>query len=142
MIKGYSVPWNFIWIENYKLSILCWNLPSGPTHRGSLWKKHGFPLKGISCLQVIFVLTWMKQTLIWFNLQRDGTGDGLYNIKDTFAERLPLQMSVLHRNMCIFIKAGLSSSYDCWARYKEKVPDVSDPNQNVETTCNSKLKST
>ena len=41
--------------------------------------------------------------------------------------------------MCIF-KAGLSSSYDDWAKYKEKVPDVSDPNQNVKTTCNSKLK--
>ena len=25
---------------------------------------------------------------------------------------------------------------------KEKVPDVSDPNQNVETTCNCKLKFT
>ena len=33
-----------------------------------------------------------------------------------------------------------SSSYDSWAKYKEKVPDVSDPNQNVETTYNSKLK--
>ena len=52
--------------------------------------------------------------------------------------RLQLQMSVLHQSMCIF-KAGLSSSYDCWAKYKEKVPDVSDPNQNVETTCNSKF---
>ena len=28
------------------------------------------------------------------------------------------------------------------AKYKEKVPDVSDPNQNLETTCNSKLKFT
>ena len=25
-------------------------------------------------------------------------------------------------------------------KYKEKVPDVSDPNQNIEITCNSKLK--
>ena len=58
---------------------------------------------------------------------RDGTGNGLSNIKDTFAETLLLQMSVLHQSMCIF-KAGLSSSYDCWAKYKEKVPDVSDPN--------------
>ena len=39
-------------------------------------------------------------------------------------------------------KAGLSSSYDGWAKCKEKVPDVSDPNQNVETTYNSKLKFT
>ena len=33
--------------------------------------------------------------------------------------------------------AGLSSSYDGWAKCKEKVPDVSDPNQNVETTNSS-----
>ena len=25
---------------------------------------------------------------IWFNLQRDGTGNGLFNIKDTFTESL------------------------------------------------------
>ena len=31
-------------------------------------------------------------------------------------------------------KAGLSSSYhvDGWAKYKEKVPDVSDPTENVQ----------
>ena len=81
----------------------------------------------------------MKKTLIWFNLQRDGTGKGLSNIKDTFGESLQLQMSVLHQSMCIF-KAGLLSLYGCWAKYKVqniKVPDVSDPNQNVETTCSS-----
>ena len=75
------------------------------------------------------------------NLQRDGTETGFSNIKDTFTENLQLQISVLHQRMCIF-KIGLSSSYNDWAKYKEKVPDVSDPNQNVETTCNSKLKFT
>ena len=44
---------------------------------------------------MIIVLIWMKETLIWFNLQRDGTGNVLSNIKDTFAESLQLQMSVL-----------------------------------------------
>ena len=83
----------------------------------------------------------MKQALIWLNLQGDGTGNGLSNIKDTFAESLQLQMSVLHQSMCI-IKTGLSSLYYGWAKYKEKVPDVSDHNQNVETTYNSKLKFT
>ena len=73
----------------------------------------------------------MKQTLIWFNLQRYGTGNGLSNIKDTFSESLQLQMSVLHQSMCKF-KASLSSSYDWWAKYKENISDVSDPNQNVE----------
>ena len=37
--------------------------------------------------------------------------------------------------------AGPSGSYDGWEKCKEKVP-VSDPNQNAETTCNFKLKST
>ena len=83
----------------------------------------------------------MKQTLIWFNLQRDGTRNGFSDIRDTFTESLQLQMSVLHQSMCIF-KALKSSSYDGCIKYKEKVPDVSDPNQNVKTTCNSKLKFT
>ena len=83
----------------------------------------------------------MKQTLIWFNLQRDGTKNGSSNIKDTFAESLKLQMSVLHQSMCIF-KAGSQVHMIGWAKYKEKVPVVSNPNQNVETTCNSKLKFT
>ena len=83
----------------------------------------------------------MNQTLIWFSLQRDGIRNGLPNIKDTFAESLQLQISVLHQSMCIF-KLSLSSSYDGWAKSKEKLRDVSDPNQNVETTCNSKLKFT
>ena len=87
------------------------------------------------------MLIWIKQTLIWFSLQRDGTENGLSNIKDTFAESLQLQMSVLPQSMCIF-KTGLSRSYDWWAKYKEKVPNVSDPNQNVETICNSKLRFT
>ena len=50
-------------------------------------------------------------------------------------------MLVLHLSMCIF-KAGLSGLYDGWTKYKEKVPDASDLNQNVETTCNYKLKFT
>ena len=49
-----------------------------------------------------FVLIWMKKTLIWFNLQRDGTRNGLSNIKETFSESLQLQMSVLHQRMSIF----------------------------------------
>ena len=74
-------------------------------------------------------------------IQRDGTGNGLSNIKDTFAESLQLQMSILHQSMCIF-KAGLLNLYDFLVNYKEKVPDLSDPNQNFETTCNYKLKFT
>ena len=62
--------------------------------------------------------------LIRFNLHRDGTGNRLFSTKDTFAESLQLQLSVLHQSMWIF-KALKSSSYDGWVKYKEKVPDVS-----------------
>ena len=77
--------------------------------------------------------------LVCFNLQRNGTGNGLSNIEDTFAESFQLQISVLHQSLCIF-KAGLSSLSHGWAKYEQKVPDMSDTNQNLETTCNSKLK--
>ena len=85
-----------------EIFMLCWNLSSGPKHRGWLQK-------GISCLQMIFVLIWMKQTLICFILQRDGTGNGLSNIKDTFAESMQLQISVLHLSMSIFQSSRLVS---------------------------------
>ena len=85
-----------------EIFMLCWNLPSGPKHQGWLQK-------GISCLQVIFVLIWMKQTLICFILQRDGSGNGLCNIKNTFAESMQLQISVLHLSMSIFQSSRLVS---------------------------------
>ena len=49
--------------------------------------------------------------------------------------------NVCYEHLPVF-KAGLSSSYDGWAKCKEKVPNVSDPNQNVETRSHSKLKFT
>ena len=55
------------------------------------------------------MLIWMKQMLIWFNLQRDGTRNGLSNIKETFAESLQLQMSVLHQCMSILQSSMLVS---------------------------------
>ena len=82
----------------------------------------------------------MKQTLIWLNLQRDGSRNGLSNIKETFAQSLQLQMSVPTYEHFPIFNAGLSSSHDGWAKCKEKVLDVSDPNQNVETRSHSKLK--
>ena len=51
----------------------------------------------------------MKQTLIWFNLQRDVTRNRLSNIKETFAESLRLQMSVFHQRMSIFQSSILVS---------------------------------
>ena len=89
--------------------MLCWNYRAAQ-NTGDHFKKKKKKLKGIICLHVIFVLILMKQTLIWFNLQRDGTGNGLFNIKDTFAESLQLQkMSVLHQRICIFRSSRLVS---------------------------------
>ena len=51
----------------------------------------------------------MKQTPIWFNLQRDRTRNGFSNIKETFAESLKLQISVLHQRMSIFQSSRLVS---------------------------------
>ena len=59
-----------------------------------------------------FVLIWMKQRLVWFNLQRDGARNGLPNIKETFAENLQLQMPVLHQSMSIF--QGWSLKFIRW----------------------------
>ena len=39
-------------------------------------------------------------------------------------------------------EAGLLRLSECLAKYKGKVPDVSDSNQNVVTTCTPKLKCT
>ena len=76
----------------------------------------------------------MKQRLIWFNLRRDRTGNGLSNIKDTFAESLQLQMSILYlEGWSVGVMAGENI---------KKVLDASGPNQNVETTWNPKLKFT
>ena len=58
-------------------------------------KKTVLSLKGISSFAGDFVLIWMKQNLIWFNLQRDGTRNGLSNIKETFTENLQQKMSVV-----------------------------------------------
>ena len=44
-----------------------------------------------------------EKRLIWFSLQRDGARNGLSNIKETFAENLYLQMSVLHQ---VHVMAG------------------------------------
>ena len=63
-----------------------------PKTQGIASKKNiAFP-EGNKQLAGDFVLIWMKQTLMWFNLQRDGTSNGLSNIKKTFAESLQLQM--------------------------------------------------
>ena len=61
----------------------------------------------------------MKQTLICFNLQRDGTINGLSNIKETFSESLQLQISVLHQRMSIFQSSMLVSQVHMMAGKKD-----------------------
>ena len=88
--------------------MLCLNLSSGRKHRGWLQENIAFP-EGNKLFAGDFVLIWMKQKLIWFNLQRDGTRNGFPNIKETFAESLQLQMSVLHQYMSILQSSRLVS---------------------------------
>ena len=127
----------FVFIEIFMLSR---NSPNRPKHRGLLTgEKIWLSLKRTSYLQMIFILLWIAWTMVCFHLQRNWAGNGLSNIKDALAESFQLQVPVLHQSMCIF-KAGLSSVSDDWVKYKEKVPDVTDSNKNLETTCNSKLK--
>ena len=68
-----------------------------------------------------FVLIWTKQRLIWFSLQRDGTRNGFSNIR-----RLLQKICSYKCQFCTKVwassKAGLTSSYDGWAKCKEKVP--------------------
>ena len=93
-------------------------------------------LKGISSFAGDFVLIWIKQRLVWFNLQRDGTINRLSNIKETFAENLQLKKAFSKR---LVSQVDMMTAQN---KCKKKVPNVSDPNQNVGTTCNSKLKFT
>ena len=73
----------------------------------------------------------MKRRLIWFNLQRNGTRNRLSNIKETFPENLQLKMLVSapkyeHFPRLVSQVHMMTGRNKC----KEKVPDVSDPNQN------------
>ena len=62
----------------------------------------------------------MKQTLIWFNLQTDGTRNGLSNIKVAFAESLQLQMLVLHQRMSFFKSSRPVSQVNMMAEQNAK----------------------
>ena len=79
-------------------------------------------------------------------------GDFRANLDETNAEftiykEIELEMDCL-TSICTKPKyvhlQGWSLEFICdgWAKYKEKVPNVSDPNQNVETTYDCKLKFT
>ena len=85
----------------------------------------------------------MKQTLIWFNLQIDGTRNGLLNIKKTFLESLQLKMSVLHQRMSIFQSSRLVSQVHMIAgqNVKKKHPMCQIPIKMLkqEATPNSSL---
>ena len=91
-----------------------------PKTPGMASKKNiAFP-EGNKLLADDFVLIWTKQALIWFNLQSDGTRNGLSNIKKTFAESLLLQISVLHQRISIFQSSMLVSQVHMMAEQNVK----------------------
>ena len=69
-----------------------------PKTPGMTSKKTLLSLKGISR----FCVNLDETKVDMVHLQSDGTRNGLSNIKETFAEILQLQMSVLHQRMSIF----------------------------------------
>ena len=80
-------------------------------------KKILLSLKGISCLQVIFVLIWMRRDKRWYGpiykemeLEMD-----CLTFKETLAESLLEQMSVLHQSMSIFQSSRLVSQFHMMA---------------------------
>ena len=81
-------------------------------------------LKEISSFAGDFVLIWTKQRLIWFNLQRDGTRNGLSNIKETFCRKFAAKnVSFLHQSISIF--KGWSLKFIWWlgkVKVKKKYP--------------------
>ena len=84
----------------------------------------------------------MKQTVIWFNLQRDGTRNGLPNIRETFSESLQLQMSVLHQCMSIFQSSRLVSQFHMMAgqNVKKKYPMCQIPIKLLKQEATSNLR--
>ena len=90
-----------------------------PKTPGMTSKNIAFP-EGNQLFAGDFVLIRMKQTLICFDLQRDGTRNGLPNIKATFAESLQLHMSVLQQCMSIFQSSMLVSQVHMMAEQNVK----------------------
>ena len=93
-----------------------------PKTPGITLKKHGF-FEGNQLFASDYHALRDEINAGTLNLQRNGTGNGLSNNEDAFAESLQLQTPVVHQSMCIF-KAGLSSLSDGWAKHKQKVPDM------------------
>ena len=74
------------------------------------------------------MLIWIKQTLICFNLQRDGTGNGFSNNKVTFFRKIAAT-DVSSAPKYVMLQGWSLKLIDGWAEYKEKVPDMSDSSQ-------------
>ena len=123
-----------------EIFMLCWNLPSCQKHRGWLQKNSAYPERNKHfCRWFCANLDRTKADMVQFT---DGTRNGLSNIKETFAEELQLKMLVLCAKVWALSKRLVSQFHMIAGRNKckEKVPDMPASNQNVETTCNSKLK--
>ena len=114
-----------------EISLLSWNLPSGSKHRGSIFYKNGFLWRESAiCRWYSCFSRWSKR---WYaSLYKEVELE-----MDCLTSRILLQkVSSYKYQLCTkvcFFKAGLSSLSDGWAKNKEKVPDVSHSNQNIQT---------
>ena len=77
--------------------MLCWNLPSDPKHRGLLQKNIAF-FEGKKLFAGDFPAKLDKTNADMAQFTKRWTGNGLSNIKDTIAESLQRQISILYQS--------------------------------------------
>ena len=92
-LKTWVVLINLCYVEVYRAA----------QNTGDHFQKNMTFSEGNRLFAVDFRANLEKQTLIWFNLQREGTGNGFSNIQNTFTESLQLQMSVLHQRKYVHL---------------------------------------
>ena len=114
--------------------MFCWNLLTGTKHRRWLQKKHCLPLRESPVFR--WFCTNLDEKKSWYS--------SIYKemelVIDCLTSRRLLQKICSSKfQFCTKVwassRTGLSSSYGGCVKCKEKVPDVSDSNQNVETKC-------
>ena len=78
-----------VWKHRPSIQKSLWYLEIYQTaqNNGDQYQKTWQALKGISYLQELFMLLWIKQRLVYFKLQRSKIGNKFSCIEDSFSER-------------------------------------------------------
>ena len=110
-----------------------------PKTLGITFKKHGFFWRELA------ICKWLSCSSGWNKRWYASIYKEMELEMDCLTSRIPLPKVSSYKyqfctKVCVIFKAGLSSSNDGWAKFRQKVPDMWDSNQNLETIWNSKLK--